>query len=155
MSEATVEVDIIMGMDLVFKNAAEAHEIIDKVTTRWAKVKRILIKEGTAILRSVHAIIGVYRSVVKVMGMTIDPMHEILIAYIATTVSTMIMISTAMASTGIGAAVAVYVLTASLVLSTAATAMALQGMDKARSSLDDATGLLDSLGMLGTTLTWI
>lgn len=152
MSTEEYGVDIIVNEADVMEKGSVLHGIIDEVTTRWAKVKRTLIAEGTALLRSAQALIYVWRSVTKVMGITLDPMQEILLSYIATTVTTLISISTALHATGAGAPYAAYLMIVALAFNTIATAAALQGMAEAKQSYQEASDLMESLGMFATTL---
>ncbi len=155
MVDDSFELYLDMKTEKGYKEMAAYKENIEQVASRWIQIKQKIVKEGRNMMRSMYALVMLYKSVLKAFGQTLDPMQEVLLAYISTTVTTMLQISTALAATGLGAVAASVLLVAALVFNTMATAQALAGMAEAKEANQEAADVMERLGYLSSTLTWV
>ena len=111
---------------------------INKVTTLWAKTKRLIMKEGRTLLRGIGSLINSVKLTIKALGGTLDPAMEAILTMVLSTITAMTSISLAYAAGGPLAWPSMILAAAGLGIAIGTQAAVLQHGDKITRDLDAA-----------------
>lgn len=82
-----------------FNGIAEAQAARDKLVKEWGETRREIIHGVREGFMMVNSLISSYRQVISLMGTTIDPVFDAMVAMLSATVSMMLSIATAYKAT--------------------------------------------------------
>jgi antitoxin component of RelBE/YafQ-DinJ toxin-antitoxin module len=127
---------------------------IDKVGSKWQRLKIVIKKEINAVLGSINALIGVARSMITAFGLQLDPFQDYIFQLIAVTVTTLVNMALAYTVTIAGIPIGLAISAAAGVFALASTASAAAGMAEAKEAMNNASALMNSISALGISMTW-
>lgn len=117
---------------------------INKITGKWAKTKRLIMKEGRTLLRGIGSLITSAKLTVRAMGGTLDPAMEAIITMVATTIMAMTSITLAYSAGGPLAWPSMILAAAGLGIALGTHAAVLVHGDKITRDLNDAQAAINS-----------
>lgn len=131
----------------------EVKRDIEKLGAVWRRTRDTIKRESRAILRTMNVLVNIGTNMIERMGFVLDPFQEYITGLINVTITTLLQMSVAASSTGIGAPLGVTIAASAGVFGVAALAMSSAGIAEARGEIEDLEATMRDLGILVSSLT--
>lgn len=134
------------------KEYEEAKRDIEKIGATWRKTKDLIKRESRAILGTMKTLINIGQNVMERMGFVLDPFQEYITGLINITITTLLQMSIAASSTGIGIPLGVAIAASAGIFGIASHAMASAGIAEAKGDIENLEATMRDLGTLVSSL---
>jgi len=144
------EVNIIVKVDTLDAQGeiADFQNQIDKLATRWQRIKNTIKTESSRLMYSLMGIINLAKHVMEAFGVSIGPIGDALLAIISSVIQSAIAMQYAYAAGGPVGWAMMAISAAALGVAIGAQIRAAQGVDEAKANAAKTQAILSDLGSI-------
>lgn len=144
--EDEVNIRLVVDTSQAQAEVNELQQNTDKITSRWASVRRTIKREMSNIVQTMRGVIGLVRSIFNAVGISLNPVQTAIIGAIETSLVAVLAIHRLMelGTAGIAGAITVGLSALSVGIAVSAIVLAEAGMEDARRQMGKAENVASS-----------
>jgi len=145
VSDDRVTIAIEIQTEVAFAEITDFEKEVDKVASKWQRVKRAIQNESTKVLYSLQGMINLAKTILNKFGVSLGAMGDALVNMVGAIITSVIALQYAYAASGPVGWVMMGVTIVALSFALDAQIKAAFGMEEAKRLSDDAVSILSSI----------